>query len=73
MLVAKFPGSIYAIEATTAGPANASAVRNPLRRPASTCCVVTRVRSVSDAERRIVSVIAGVVMAGAVRSNYIKM
>src|SRR5215472_7414232 len=48
MLVAKFPGSIYAIEAITAGPPKASAVRKPPGPPASVAMVRLTVRAVSD-------------------------
>src|SRR5262250_601720 len=58
MLVAKFPGSIYAIEAMTAGPPNAIAVRSPPGPPASVSMVRAMVRPVR-VERSTVGSIAG--------------
>src|ERR1700751_3681981 len=47
MLVAKFPGSMYAIEAMTAGPPKAIAVRSPPGPPASASVARPMVRPVS--------------------------
>src|SRR6516225_9822905 len=45
MFVAKFPGSMYAMEATTAGPANSSFELQLRLRPASTSAIARDVRS----------------------------
>src|SRR5580704_16535109 len=48
MLVAKLPGSIKAIEATTAGPKKERYARKSFRSPASTSRAARAVRSESD-------------------------
>ena len=57
----------------TAGPAKASTVRNPPRRPASAPRAVATVRSVSDVGRSTASLIAGLVIGRAAYSNDTKM